>query len=201
MKIFNKQEIYSLIVIFLILIGISWPNFTLSLRRARDQTRRDDIGNIQTAIYSYFDDYGSFPMSTTDGKMIVCKGNDRIYKDSAGKVHVEMIPCNWGHDTWINLTPGVSKTYMQTIPGDPSSSEGASYVYFSNGRRFQLMASLEGKDEPEYDAKLEIRNVKCGVRICNMGRVNNVPLYMPIEEYEFQIYCGAHPNDIRCIKD
>lgn len=184
MRPFSKPEIISLIVIFLILILVSWPNFALSLRRARDQIRRDDIGNIQAAIDAYYADYGMFPAATSDGKMNVCKDG----------------PCNWGHDTWINLTPGVSKVYMGTLPGDPNVSKGVSYVYFSDGSRYQLFGSMEGIDEPSYDAKLAARNVMCGNRICNIGRVNNVPMYITIEEYDLQIYCSQYPKDIRCIK-
>ncbi|HKB88776.1 MAG TPA: type II secretion system protein [Patescibacteria group bacterium] len=189
MKRFTKPEIISLIVIFLVLIGVSWPNFALSLRRARDQIRRDDVGNIQAAIDSYYADYGIFPASTPDGKLVVCKGINNI-----------MIPCNYGHDTWVNLTPGVDKTYMRVIPGDPDLSRGASYAYFSDGSRYQLLASLEGIDEPGYDAKLTDRKVMCGNRICNIGRSNNVPLYISIEEYDLQIYCGQHPKDTKCLK-
>lgn len=189
MRLFSKPETISLVVIFLVLIAISWPNFSLSLRRARDQIRRDDIGNIQAAIDAYYADYGIFPAASPDGKMVVCKGSGE-----------NQIPCNWGHDTWINLTPGVSKVYMKVLPGDPNLSRGTSYDYFSDGSRYQLFGSLEGVDEPGFDAKLAVRGVMCGNRVCNIGRANNVPLYMTIEEYDLQIYCSEHPKDIKCIK-
>jgi type II secretory pathway pseudopilin PulG len=183
MKFFSKSELISIAVIFLILIVVSWPNFTLSMRRARDQIRRDDIGNIQAAIDEYFDDYGIFPASSTDGKLAVCKG-----------------PCAWGQDTWINLTPGVNKTYMKVVPGDPNLSKGISYSYFSDGSRYQLLAYLEGeKDEIEYDGRLEKRGVKCGNKICNLGRANNVPLYISVEEYGLQILCSQYPKNEKCI--
>lgn len=200
MKFFSRQELISIAIIFLILIGISWPNFTLSMRRSRDQIRRDDIGNIQAAIDEYFDDYGVFPASSPDGKLVVCKGpgEDKIGTD--GKLQVDLIPCNWGQDTWINLTPGVNKTYMKVIPGDPRLNMGVSYVYFSDGSRYQLLAYLEGgKDEIEYDGRLERRGVKCGEKICNLGRANNVPLYISVEEYGLQILCSQHPKDPKCI--
>jgi type II secretory pathway pseudopilin PulG len=200
MKFFTKQELISLFIIFLVLVGISWPNFALSMRRARDQIRRDDIGNIQAAIDEYYDDYGIFPLSTSDGKMLVCKGpgNEKIGPD--GKVQVDLVPCRWGHDTWINLTPGVNKTYMKVLPGDPQLNKGISYVYFSDGSRYQLLAYLEGgKDETEYDGRLEKRGVKCGDKICNLGRANNVPLYISVEEYGLQVYCSEHPKAAKCI--
>jgi type II secretory pathway pseudopilin PulG len=188
---FSKEEIISLFIIFLVLIGVSWPNFALSLRRARDQIRRDDLGNIEAAINSYYSDYGVFPLSSPDGQIIVCSA-------TKGTV-VDLMPCRWGHDTWINLTPGVSKVYMKVLAGDPNLSRGVTYDYFSDGSRYQLLGALEGVDEPGYDAKLVSRNVKCGNKICNIGRATNVPLYISIEEYDLQIYCADHPKDIRCI--
>lgn len=192
MKPFTKTEIKSLIVIFLILVGISWPNFSLSLRRSRDQIRRDDMGNIQAAIDSYYSDYGIFPASTEDGRMVVCKGAEK-------NGIIEIIPCEWGRDTWVNLTPGVSKEYMRVLPGDPSAKKGFRYLYFSDGSRYQLFASMEGPDEPSYDQKLADRKVMCGNSVCNIGRVNNVPMYITIEEYNLQIHCAKFPLDIKCI--
>jgi type II secretory pathway pseudopilin PulG len=183
MKSFSKSEIISLVVIFLVLIGVSWPNFALSLRRSRDQIRRDDMGNIQAAIDAYYDDYGMFPASTDDGKIIACKNGS----------------CDWGKDTWVNLTPGVNKVYMKVIPTDPNYKSGTNYLYFSDGSRYQLLGALEGADEPSYDVKLADRKVMCGNKICNMGRVNNVPMYITIEEYDLQIHCAQHPKDIKCL--
>jgi type II secretory pathway pseudopilin PulG len=200
MKSFSKPELISLIVIFTILVVVSWPNFALSLRRARDQVRRDDIGNIQAAIDAYYDDYGVFPMSSPDGKMVVCKGPGSQKIGSDGRIKIDLIPCNWGHDTWINLTPGVNKVYTKVLPGDPNLNKGTSYDYFSDGSRYQLFGALEGVDEPGYDAKLAARGVKCGNKVCNIGRANNVPLYITIEEYDLQIYCAQYPKDAKCIK-
>lgn len=196
MKWFTKPELISLFVIFLILVGVSWPNFSLSLRRARDQIRRDDIGNIQGAIDAYYSDYGIYPSSTIDGKMVVCQASGPEGLRPGGD---NLIPCKWGQDKWINLTPGVNKEYMRVLPGDPDYDKGVSYVYFSDGSRYQLFGAMEGVDEPSYDIKLAERNINCGSRICNIGRANNVPLYITIEEYNLQIYCGTHPKDIKCI--
>jgi uncharacterized membrane protein YhaH (DUF805 family) len=56
MKLFSKSETISLIVIFTILIAVSIPNFIVSLRRARDQTRRDDMGVMVYALGEFFSD-------------------------------------------------------------------------------------------------------------------------------------------------
>lgn len=202
MKFFNKEELTAVSLIFLVLIAVSWPNFSLSLRRARDQIRRDDMGNIQASIDAYYHDYGIYPASTSDGKIIACKDPNAPTTpkyDANGNIEIDMVACTWGKDPWVNLTPGVNKEYMKVIPGDPQNKKGVSYAYFSDGSRYQLFGSLEGVDEPGFDNVVAVRGVWCGSRHCNMGRANNVPLTMTIEEYNLRIYCGQHPNDVKCI--
>ncbi len=194
MKFFSKSETVSIIIIFLFLIAVSWPNFSLSLRRARDQTRRDDMGYMETAIDAYYVDHGFFPPSSPDGKFVVCK-------DAQGKP----VACEWGQK-WISpaLTKDKvyeDKTYMNGLPQDPNFNSGTAFAYFSDPGRFQIYAALEGMDEAEYDPKVAERGIKCGNKICNMGRAYNVPLYMTIEEYNLIIYCKQHPKDtIKCTK-
>jgi type II secretory pathway pseudopilin PulG len=195
MKPFSKPEIWSIGVIFMILVVVCWPNFNLSLRRARDQVRRDDIGNIQGAIDAYYSDYGVYPSSTSDGRMIACKASGSDIRPGGT---VDLVPCDWGKDSWINLTPGVNKTYLRYFPGDPHLNKGVSYAYFSDGSRYQLYGSLEGVDEPGYDLKLVANGFKCGKVVCNIGRAHNVPLYITIEQYNLQIHCIAFPKDIKC---
>jgi len=151
------------------------------------------MGNIQTALETYYTDNGSFPLSSPDGRIIICKGPDG-----------SLVACDWGQK-WVSPVLGadkvyVDKTYMNDIPGDPHLSLGTTYLYFSDGQRYQIFGALEGKDEAGYDTRLVARGIKCGNEICNMGRSNNVPLYMTIEEYNLQIYCELHPKDAKCIK-
>ncbi|KKR85119.1 MAG: hypothetical protein UU32_C0039G0006, partial [Candidatus Woesebacteria bacterium GW2011_GWB1_41_10] len=46
MNFFDKQELKALGVIFGILLIISVPNFALSIKRARDLTRKNDIRDL-----------------------------------------------------------------------------------------------------------------------------------------------------------
>lgn len=192
MKFFSKIEMLSVVVIFLILVGISWPNFTVSLRRARDQIRRDDMGLVQTAITNYYTDHGYYPPSSPDGKFIVCK-------DGSGNP----IACEWGQE-WVSPVftdkkVYVDKVYMKNLPQDPNFASGTSFAYFSDAGRYQLFGALEGTDEPEYDSKLVARGIACGNKVCNIGRAYNVPLYMTIEEYNLMVYCSQKPKDPKCV--
>lgn len=58
---FSKKEIFGTVVIFLILVLVSLPNFVKSLRRSRDQTRRDDLGTIQKMADSFYAKNKFFP--------------------------------------------------------------------------------------------------------------------------------------------
>ncbi|QQG41396.1 MAG: hypothetical protein HYV90_04545 [Candidatus Woesebacteria bacterium] len=170
MKFFNKEETKSLIIIFIILIAISIPNFASSIKRSRDQVRRDDMGAILDALISYRDDFGIFPPSR-DGMILGCKKDGAVAQmDSTGKLVVDLVPCQWGKDSLVDLTPGGSKVYLKKMPSDPDLNKGVTYTYFSDGSTFQVFGSFEETRQPEYDQKIVSRNIKCGARICNMGR-------------------------------
>jgi len=63
MKLFTKQEILALGIIFGILLVISIPNFALSIKRARDVTRKDDLFALELALKAYEGEYREFPTS------------------------------------------------------------------------------------------------------------------------------------------
>jgi len=188
MKPFTKIELISLGLIFLVLVGVSAPNFAASIKRARDQVRRDDMAAIQGAMASYLNDFGSLPGSSPDGKIMACKKPDsKIEVDAKGRLVVDLIPCEWGHDSIVDLTPGSSKVYLDKIPLDPDTKKGVNYVYFSDGKRYQVFTSFEVKSQAEYNPKIEARNINCGARICNVGRSYNCPIDKSIEEYAKEI--------------
>ncbi len=188
MKKFSKEEIIGTIIIFLILFAVSIPNFGLSIRRSRDQNRRDDIGGLQQALVEYYADFGVFPKSSPDGEMIACKNpEDKVVVDEKGRLIVNLIPCVWGRDALVDLTPGSTKVYVKTLPLDPKSENGDKYIYISDGYRYQVLAAFESDDEAGYDKEVFARKIKCGIRICNMGKSYNSPINISIEEYVNQI--------------
>lgn len=182
MKLFSKTETISLVVIFGILIAISIPNFIISLRRARDQVRRDDMGALVHALDVYSADFRGFPVSSPDGLIMDClKPGDVPVKDNKGMWVVNLIPCQWGKDAFTDLING--KVYISILPRDPDYQKGAKYIYFSDGEKYQIYAAMEGMDEAEIDQKIIERNLKCGNKTCNIGRSYNVPTDLSIEEY------------------
>ena len=59
---------------------------------------------------------------------------------------------------------------MTVLPREPYWQKGVSYLYLSDGARFQVFAAMEGKSEPEVDVKIIAKNLYCGSSVCNVGR-------------------------------
>lgn len=189
MKPFSKPEIIGITVIFLVLIFVSLPNFVVSLKRARNQVRKDDMGALVHALDAYFSDFGIFPPSSPDGRVMACKkSGDPVTKDKNGRLVVNFIPCDWGKDAIKDVTQDNGKEYMHILPRDPDYKKGSSYRYISNGARYQIYVSLEGADDAEYDAKIIARNLVCGNVVCNAGRgYSATPTDISLEEYELRL--------------
>jgi len=185
MKFFTKTELKAILVIFGFLVVISAPNFVVSLRRARDAQRKADIGSLYEALNKYQADFGTFPLAL-DGKVAAC-APVKISK-SFPRDTVIFSVCNWGKDSLRDLGDESYPPYLKIIPADPRTGQGFAYYYLSNGNRYQIYGSLEGKDEAEYDPKIVARNLPCGTKICNFGKAySRTPLDKSIEEYENEI--------------
>lgn len=170
-KSFKKPEVRGLVIIFLILVAISIPNFILSLRRARDQVRKDDMGALQKALGEYFNTFREFPLASEDGRIVACKNpGDVITRDKYGRIVGNLVPCDWGKDKLEDLTSNGQVVFMNILPREPNYQKGSNYRYISDGQHTQILVSLEGKDEPEYDEKIIARGIYCGNLICNAGR-------------------------------
>lgn len=190
MKKFSKIEIISLAVIFLVLMAISVPNFITSIAKARDQARKDDLGSIIGALDNYYQDFGEFPPSSSDGKIVACiKLNETVQVDKKGRLVANLIPCEYGIDSIKDITPGGNKVYVSPLPRDPDFlTKGTTYMYFSSRTRYQIYAHLESTGWDEYDTKIIARNILCGTEVCNTGRAFSItPTNISIEEYEKQL--------------
>lgn len=187
MKFFSKEEFRHIVIILAVLAIVSLPNFIVSIRRARDAQRKNDIGTIQNALLRFNDDFGFFPISTEDGRIAACnKAGEEIKENEQGYFNLE--PCDWGKDVLTDPSDPSFPPYLSVIPIDPDNKKGVSYRYISNGKRFQILASLEGEDEDEYDNRIVSRGIKCGTKICNSGKASGrTPLDKSLEEYENEL--------------
>ena len=186
MKPFTKREFLVVSLILLAIISVSLYNFAIAKRRGRDAQRKNDIGSITDALNKYANDFAVYP-APSDGKIVACQGEE-IWDEVQAKTVFALRPCEWGRDFLRDVNDLDYPAYLQTIPIEPQSKEGLTYTYLSNGRRFQILASLEGKDEDEYDPAIEARGISCGIRLCNFGRSSGkTPLDRSIEEYENEL--------------
>lgn len=176
---FKRTEIIVVAAILAIVGAATYANLTISMRRARDMQRRDDLWTIHDALIAYHEDFSEFPHSQ-DGAIIACAGGT----DELGLP----IPraCDWYRDGLPNILTG--QTYLSNLPTDPQHNRGSRYYYISTGRYFQIYAALEGQDEDGYNEGIIARNIMCGNRICNFGRAfGQTPLDKSIEEYENEL--------------
>jgi len=97
------------------------------IQKAHDAQRKSDFSEIQKALEMYYQDYNSYPPSSSDFKIKI--------PDTTGDGTI----VNWG-SSWA--------PFMSTLPSDPSSTQN--YVYFSDGQAYRLYASLErGANDPQ----------------------------------------------------
>ncbi len=196
MKPFTKTESLAIGTILLIIFFLTFLNLRISLRRARDSQRRADIGSVADALEKYQKDFGFFPPSTADGKILACKGDnfgqvpDDIKEEEKKDFFFKMLKgCGWGKDALRDVNDDEYEEYMKVIPSDPKYEKGYTYLYISNMNRFQLFAYLEGEDaEVGFRQGIIDRGLECGINTCNYGKAFGVtPLEKTLEEYENEL--------------
>lgn len=160
MKPFSKSEYKSIFLILSILFVVVFFNMSVSIRRGRDATRKDDISYIQKALDTYYQKYRVYPKSTDDGRIIGCF-NEKVKLDTAGQP-TNVTVCEWGKSSFEDI---------KTMPRDPRADRGTNYRYISNGIGYSFYLALEGEDEAEYTVSIFNQNLQCGNQICNYGRV------------------------------
>lgn len=159
MKLFTKSETKIIVIIFIVLFSIIGFNMKISLRKGRDNTRKNDLSVLQKALDTFQQKYHLFPPSI-NGKIGGCFGPDTTLDPKTDKP-VDLIACEWGKDSFEKIS---------TLPRDPNYQKGASYLYLSDTERYQIYVSLEDKNEAEYSETVFNKSLQCGTVICNYGR-------------------------------
>lgn len=162
MKKFTRFETTIIASILFVLFLVSTYNLSLSRRRGRDSIRKDDISAIENSLDTYLQKYKIYPLATEDGKIIGCfESGPQIDEKTSHPINT--IVCEWGKSKFEGVN---------FMPNDPQYEEGARYKYVSDGRKYKIYISLEGKDEAEYTKQIEDMHLQCGTKICNYGRGN-----------------------------
>ncbi|MBI2590667.1 MAG: hypothetical protein HYW33_02175 [Candidatus Blackburnbacteria bacterium] len=162
----TKNEFLAVFAILLVIILFALPNFSSSKVQARDVQRKNDLRHIRAALTDYFKDFSAYPRAR-DGKILACGAPEKLE------------PCEWEKDVLRDLRDPIYPPYIERLPRDPQHER--TYVYISNTRNFQLLASLEDSHDREYNKKVEDRNISCGTKICNFG-VTSAGDVLPEEE-------------------
>jgi len=179
---FDKREQSSVLIILSVLSIVIAANMRIAVRKARDVQRKADIRAISDALTKYYNEFGFFPLGGDDGSIVACKGE--LDEDGIP----EFRSCKWGWEGLRDIFDESYAPYIKVLPPDPQHGKGARYKYISNGKRFQIYASLENTEEPEYDSSIMERNISCGDRVCNFGLAfGDTPLDKSIEEYENEV--------------
>ena len=197
MKPFSKNEAIGVILILLFTFSVTFYNLRISVRRSRDVQRRSDLGVISDAILRFQEGFGYFPPSR-DGKIKMCKGDNfdevvatlRQLEEFDRNLFFEGLRgCDWGKDSFRDLTDETYEPYLKLIPKDPREAEGLEYYYISNTNRFQIYSYLEGEEaETGFNIGVVKRNLPCGQKTCNFGKSSgDTPVDMSIDEYERQL--------------
>ena len=153
---FTRTEALGILAIIAVIIFLSLRNFQISEIRARDEQRKNNATNLVHAIERYHSDFGVFPPSTPDGKLIACGAADQVTL------------CEWGKSKLVDLK-NQNVVYMDPIPIDPRQGQGISLRYISNGSKFQILTHLEHPSDPARSKIVESWGLDCGKMRCNYG--------------------------------
>ncbi len=196
---FNKRESFGIVLILLFIFSFSTYNYFLSLRRARDIQRRDDLTALSEALGRYYNDFDRYPLSTPDGRLIACLPEGWTFEDmkvvlggqpvkNRDKMFAKMEPCEWGKDALADISDNSREIYLTVIPRDSRSDDGFSYRYSSTGKHFQLYGAFEGKANVEYSQAVVNKNITCGNQTCNFGKASRgTPLDKSLGQYENEL--------------
>ncbi len=193
MKPFTRQELVVLFLTLMFVFFFTFKGLVEAERKARDAQRKADLGVISDALHSFFEVNGYFPPSE-NGKIKMCRGEnfEKVVNELKGEGNFDrnkffegLRGCEWGKDSLENLLNS-SDIFLKTLPADPRTDRGITYLYLSNTARFQLYAYLEGEEKEEgFGEKIVSRNLYCGEKVCSFGKSSgDTPLDISIEDYE-----------------
>lgn len=124
-KAFTLVEILIVMLIVAILATIGVSAFMSSQKKGRDSKRKTDLAQLQRGLEAYINDYGTYPTSDAQGRIVGCGDNDTA--------------CQWG-EAFYNS--GNETTYLAQLPKDTST--GQQYYYeFVEPNGYRIYGRLE----------------------------------------------------------
>lgn len=145
---FTLLELLVVMAIIGILAGLGIGSFISAQKKSRDAKRKGDLKNVAKVLEAYLNDYGHYPLSSSEGFIIGCDSGSGL------------VACAWGGPFSVYKN-GQTTTYMLKLPQDPN---GFQYRYESDGTHYVLYARLENEKDKEIVSDL---SVTCGSENCN----------------------------------
>lgn len=178
---FSRKEVGAIVAILTLITLATYLNIRISFRNDRDVIRNLDISKIAVGVEKYRSEYGTYPLSDASGNILACRGGQTTtIRDKTGKPFMEpgakknklinLAPCIWGVDFLGDIDDINYPKYLDIIPNDPQEKKGVSYFYESDGQSYKIYASYEGRLIADYSREIIQKNIKCGIRLCNVGR-------------------------------
>jgi prepilin-type N-terminal cleavage/methylation domain-containing protein len=124
---FSLIELLVVVSVLGILTALLLPNLVGMRLRARDAAKKQDLGQLKTALRMYYNDFQNYPASSGSGQIMGCGSGTTACPNSDG-----------------SFSAG-SNMYMKTMP----DTEGMSYAQQAAGDSFLLSVALENVSDPE----------------------------------------------------
>lgn len=132
-RAFTLVELLVVIAIVGLLSTVAVVSTNAARVKARDTQRKANLVQISKALDLYYNDNGAYPST---GGIANWQGAATVYGGFP--------------DTGATWIPGLTPTYMASLPHDPDTNKpkvyclgaptGASYIYTSNGTDYKLLA-------------------------------------------------------------
>jgi len=134
------MEILIVIAMLGILVTIILGSYISSLKKGRDSRRKQDLGQISSALELYYGEQGVYP-----------KENEVVFGNPLKNPNDE------------NLF------YMKKIPNDPVSDYEYQYVVSDDQQNYQLYSCLENVEDPDYNETGYTHSCGAGCNQCRYG--------------------------------
>ncbi len=127
---FTLIELIIVMAIMGILIAASASTFQTSRIKGKDGKRKSDLKQVSNALEAYMNDYGVYPLASSDHKIQACGAGTST--------------CDWG-SAFANNNGTI---YMAQLPSDANNGS-QQYQYYVSGdqKMYQLFAALENTDD------------------------------------------------------
>lgn len=140
---FTLMELMIVVVIIGILTSIIGGSFMQSKVKSRDAQRKSDLAQMERALESYYNDHGTYPPASNDGKVLGTPWGG-VFQDTA------------------------PTTYMNQLPNDPKQPN-IQYLYItsSDNLKYQIFTYIENSLDENINPSIVGKT--CGTMSCNYG--------------------------------